>query len=217
MCNLYSMTRNREAIIRLFRISHNRAGNFEPKPAIFPGGVAPIIRTAEDGERELATMSWGFPLVQKDKAAKRVTNAREDTVLKSRFWRPSFEQRRCLVPVTSFSEPKGLRPAVWHWFALDERREPFAFAGLWRHWKGRLKPNADPVEMDVFAFLTTQPNAIVAPIHPTRMPVMLVGEKAQETWLNGTPEEAIALARPYPAERMKIVAKGDKKDETIAP
>ena len=25
MCNLYSMTRNREAILRLFRVSHNRA------------------------------------------------------------------------------------------------------------------------------------------------------------------------------------------------
>ena len=105
------------------------------------------------------------------KSAKRVTNAREDTVLESRFWRSSFEDRRCLVPVTSFSEPKGKKPAIWHWFALDETREPFAFAGLWRHWRGRLKPTADPVEMDVYAFLTTRPNEIVEPIHPTRMPV----------------------------------------------
>jgi putative SOS response-associated peptidase YedK len=215
MCNLYSMTRNREAIIRLFRVSHNRAAAFKPQSAIFPGNTAPIIRMTQDGERELVTMSWGFPLHQKDKAAKRVTNAREDTVLKSRFWRSSFEERRCLVPVTSFSEPKGLRPAVWHWYALDEMREPFAFAGLWRHWKGRLKPRADPVEMDVFAFLTTPPNAIVAPIHPTRMPVMLVGEKAQETWLDGTADEAIALARPYPAEDMKIVRSGSERKDLL--
>ena len=133
MCNLYSMTRNREAIIRLFRVSHNRAAAFEPQSAIFPGGSAPIVRCADDGERELVVMSWGFPLPQKGKSAKRVTNAREDTVLDSRFWRSSFEDRRCLVPVTSFSEPKGKKPAIWHWFALDETREPFAFAGLWRH------------------------------------------------------------------------------------
>ena len=44
------------------------------------------------------------------------------------------------------------------------------------------------------------------------MPVMLVGDEAQETWLTGSPKEAIELARPYPAERMKIVAKGDKQD-----
>ena len=66
--------------------------------------------------------------------------------------------------------------------------------------------------MDVYAFLTTQPNEIVSPIHPTRMPVMLVGDEAQETWLDGSPKEAIALARPYLADGMKIVAKGEKQD-----
>jgi len=206
------MTRNRDAIIRLFRVSHNRAAAFEPQSAIFPGGSAPIVRRAEDGERELVVMSWGFPLLQKGKSAKRVTNAREDTVLNSRFWRSSFEERRCLVPVTSFSEPKGQKPAIWHWFALNKKREPFAFAGIGHHWKGRLKPTADPVEKDVYAFLTTRPNEVVAPIHPTRMPVMLVGDEAQETWLTGSPKEAIVMARPYPADRMEIVAKGEKQD-----
>jgi len=33
MCNLYSMTRNREAILRLFRISDNRAATFDTKDA----------------------------------------------------------------------------------------------------------------------------------------------------------------------------------------
>ena len=60
MCNLYSMTRNRDAIIRLFRVSHNRAVVFEPQSATFPGGTAPIVRRAEDDERELVVMSWGF-------------------------------------------------------------------------------------------------------------------------------------------------------------
>jgi hypothetical protein len=43
MCNLYSMTRNREAILRLFRISHNRAVAVDPLPAIFPGYQAPVV------------------------------------------------------------------------------------------------------------------------------------------------------------------------------
>jgi putative SOS response-associated peptidase YedK len=64
MCNLYSMTRVPEAVRRLFRVSHNRAANFDPQPAIFPGYSAPIIRRAVDGERELVTMSWGFVLLQ---------------------------------------------------------------------------------------------------------------------------------------------------------
>ena len=60
MCNLYSMTRNREAILRLFRVSHNRATMFEPQSAIFPGYQAPVVRKATDGERELVVLNWGF-------------------------------------------------------------------------------------------------------------------------------------------------------------
>ena len=78
-----------------------------------------------------------------------------------------------------------------------------------------MKPTADPVEIDVYAFLTTQPNEIVEPIYPTRMPVMLVGEEAQETWLTGSSKEAIALARPYSADGMKIVARGEKQDVEV--
>jgi putative SOS response-associated peptidase YedK len=52
MCKLYSMTRNREAILRLFRVSHNRTTAFEPLPGIFPGYEAPVVRQAADGERD---------------------------------------------------------------------------------------------------------------------------------------------------------------------
>lgn len=214
MCNLYSQTRNREAIARLFRVSDNRAANFDPTPAIFPGHDAPVVRLADDGERELSVLSWGFVLPQQGKAAKRVTNARDEKVRTSNFWRSSFEDRRCLVPVTSFAEPKGKAPAVWYWFGLkgQESRPLFAFAGIWRSWKGPLKPDAEPVEMDVYAFLTTTPNEVVKPIHPSRMPVMLSDEEQFETWLTGSPDDAYRLARPHHAEAMRIVHKGEKKD-----
>jgi hypothetical protein len=57
MCNLYSMTRAPEAVLRLFRVSHNRAASIEGKPAIFPGYVAPVVRKAPDGERELVSIT----------------------------------------------------------------------------------------------------------------------------------------------------------------
>ena len=57
MCNLYSMTRNREAILRLFRIADNRAAAYPPRDAIFPGYQAPIVRKATDGERELVVIA----------------------------------------------------------------------------------------------------------------------------------------------------------------
>ncbi len=199
---------------RLFKVQHalDFTGNLQSLPAIFPAHEAPVVRLDDDGQRSLVMMNWGFVLPQKGKAVKRITNARDDNVRTSGFWRGSFEERRCLVPATSFAEPKGRRPAVWHWFGLDDERTLFAFAGLWRQFRGYLKPDSEPVEMDVYAFLTTQPNAIVKPVHPTRMPVMLVGEEAQETWIHGAPEEAYGLARPYPADGMKIVASGEKED-----
>ena len=114
MCNLYSMTKAREAVLRLFRVGHNRATAFEPLRAIFPGHAAPIVRRAEDGERELVTLTWGFVLLRDGYAPKRVTNARDDK-LQTPFWQPSFEARRCLVPATSFCEPHdGRKPATWH-------------------------------------------------------------------------------------------------------
>jgi putative SOS response-associated peptidase YedK len=85
LCNLYSLTRNREAILRLFRVSDNRAMALEPLSSIFPGHRAPVVRCAEDGERELVMLSWGFVLLQDGRAPRRVTNVRDDKVRTSTF------------------------------------------------------------------------------------------------------------------------------------
>jgi len=214
MCNLYSSTLPRQAIRQLFRVSSNRAMAFEPTPAIFPANDAPVVRLAEDGDRELVLSSWGFPLLMKGQAPKRVTNTRDDK-LGSSFWAPSFRERRCLVPVTSFAEPKGKRPATWHWFALDEARSLFAFAGIWRRYKGPLKADGETMELDVHSFLTTTPNELVATIHPTRMPVMLTREEEWERWLHGTLDEARGLIRLFPAEEMQIVQSGSERRDLM--
>lgn len=215
MCNLYSMTAAREAILRLFRISANRAAAVSPLDAIFPGHSAPVVRRASDGERELSMLSWGFVLPQQGKAPRRVTNMRDDKALQSAFWRDSFERRRCLVPVTSFAEPREVTPATWHWFALHgaEPRPLFAFAGVWRRWTGPIRKGGDPVDIDVFAFMTTLPNALVGTINHERMPVLLTTDADRDRWLEGAPEEAFALARPHPPEGMRMVQSGfEKKD-----
>lgn len=148
MCNLYSNGIARELTKKIFSVSDNRAANTDPLPAIFPANTAPVVRKAEDGERELANLSWGFVLLMRGQAPKRVTNFRDDK-LDSRFWRGSFEERRCLVPVTSFSEPKGRNPATWHWFALNEEREPFSFAGIWRSYNEPIRKDGEHVAVDV--------------------------------------------------------------------
>jgi len=218
MCNLYSLNKKRDMVARFFRVSDNRAVRFEPSPGIFPKNKAPVVREAEDAERELVLMSWGFMLPQKDKAPRAVTNVRDDKILTSSFWRPSFLERRCLVPASSFCEPNGdVKPATWHWFALKGGERPlFAFPGIWRRYKGPLKKDGPNVDIETYAFLTTTPNKLVETINHERMPVMLTREDEFETWLRGKPDEAFALAREYPPGEMRIVQQGFYKEDRVA-
>jgi putative SOS response-associated peptidase YedK len=63
----------------------------------------------------------------------------------------------------------------------------------------------------LFAFLTTEANALTKPIHAAAMPVMLTGDDL-DVWLMGAADEALALAKPFPPERMKIVLSGPRED-----
>jgi putative SOS response-associated peptidase YedK len=210
MCNLYSITRSQEAMRHLFRVMRDLSGNLPPLPAIFPDNLAPIVRTTPDGERELAMMRWGFPPPPNLGTAP-VTNVRN---LKSPYWRGWLKAEwRCLVPATSFCEWTDTRPKVTHWFAIDESRSLFAFAGIWRLWTGERK--GETGEHQMFAFLTTQSNDVVRPIHAKAMPVLLTTEQEFDTWLDGPANEAIALQRPLPNELLRIVAKGEKSDRVL--
>jgi putative SOS response-associated peptidase YedK len=211
------MTRAPEAVLRLFRVGHNRAAPIEGRNAIFPGYVAPVVRMADDGERELVNLNWGFVLLQQGLAPRRVTNVRDDKILTSKFWRPSFEQRRCLVPASSYCEPKGEKPATWHWFAIngDEDRPLFAFPGVWTRYRGPLKKNGENVDQEVFAFMTTEPNALTASINHERMPVLMSDPADFETWLSGSPEDAFKIARSYDAEQMRIVQSGADREDLL--
>ena len=210
MCNLYSMTRNTEAITRLFRVPHNRATAVTPLTSIFPGYQAPVVRKAADGERELVNLNWGFILLQKDRAPRRVTNVRDDKILTSPFWKPSFEQRRCLVPASSYCEPKGEKPATWHWFAMngDEQRPIFAFPGVWTRYRGPIRKNGANVDQEVFAFMTTEPNELTVSVNHERMPVLLVRARALRHLAQRLARRGFALAGSYPADGMRIVQSG---------
>lgn len=47
------------------------------------------------------------------------------------------------------------------------------------------------------------------------MPVLLTREEEFQTWLTGSPDEAFALAREYPADRMAIVQEGYDKEDLL--
>jgi putative SOS response-associated peptidase YedK len=212
MCNLYSLTKGQAVIRDWFRAKYDRTGNLPLFPSIFPDQFAPIVRNGADGERELVMARWGMPAPPQFDGQP-VTNIRN---LNSPHWRGWLgKNRRCIVPATSFCEYADTKPRKTPtWFALSEDRPLFAFAGLWTPWRGVRGPKSAPVQgmHELFGFLTTEANAIVAPIHPKAMPIILTSPAEVDRWLEADMPDALALQRPLPDDALRIVARGEKED-----
>jgi len=212
MCNLYSVTKGQQAIREFTRAALDTTGNLPSMPAIFPDGMAPVVRRNSDNQRELTMMRWGMP-GPPQLAGAPITNIRNTT---SPHWRRWLgPANRCLVPATSFSEWENTKPKKTPvWFALDESRPLFAFAGIWTTWHGKRGTKADPVEGEhnLYGFLTTDANCVVGAIHPKAMPVVLTTADEMDVWMNSPWGEAQLLQRPLADESVRIVAKGQNRD-----
>lgn len=192
MCNRYRMTAKQAELAAKFGIDPTLImpePERLPPPELFPKRLAYVVRE-EDGKRALDAMAWGFPPPPKSRAP--VTNVRN---LASPFWRSALSRpdRRCLVPVTEFCEWEGEPGSkIDRWFSLPAS-PVFAFAGVWR-----------PTEQGpAFAFLTCEPNPLVAPIHAKAMPVILHPED-YDTWLRDETATACSLAQPFPSQLMQV-------------
>jgi hypothetical protein len=87
------------------------------------------------------------------------------------------------------------------------------FAGIWvPQWKAVRKVKEGGVTTNLFACLTTEANAEVAPIHPKAMPVILTQADELEAWLAAPWAVAKELQRPLSDGMLSVVAR-DKSDQ----
>lgn len=195
MCNLYRMTRNRDEVAKWFDAVNELGGaNFGDE--VYPGYPGAVI-----AEGRLRQMTWGFPLPMKAKDGRQlkpkpVNNARTDK-LDSFFWRFSFEERRCLIPVSAWAEAEGPKGAMTRTWISRPDADLFAIAGIWRNsneWG------------DAYSMVMTDACGVAAECH-TRMPVLLAQSDLQ-TWIAGSPDEARALCRPWEGD-LKIDRTGE--------
>jgi len=202
MCNLYRMTGAAQAIAQLFA-AETGGRNLPAMDAIYPDQLAPVVKIQGPDQgtgRQLEMMRWGWPPFGEIKRP--ITNVRN---LASPLWRSALADpaRRCLVPVTAFSEwsaapdPQTGRKRK-HWFDLAD--DPlFAFAGLWRMTEEGAR----------FAFLTCAPNAVVGRVHPKAMPVILRAGDGFDRWLTTDGAGAAAMQVPLADALMREIEGDD--------
>lgn len=195
MCNRARFAGEPETLLTTFGVDwlteRPRDNRFDPRE-LYPRSRACVIRSVE-GCRVLDVMSWD---VLAGGAKFPMTNVRQ---LDLPQWRrlASDPRNRCLIPLTAFCEwtPKpipehGIKGEMW--FSVTDQ-PIFAVAGLWQ----------TIGDQRCFAMLTCEANDLVRPIHPKGMVTVLATED-QERWMTGDYDEALALQRPYSAERMNV-------------
>jgi putative SOS response-associated peptidase YedK len=207
MCGRFTNQFTWRELVELYRITEpylTPQSNLQPRFNFAPTDTGPVIRLDREGRRQPAMMRWGLvPSWSKDgKGGAAMINAKAETVDEKPAYRKAFASRPCLVPADGFYEWKQIGPKEKQpYFITTTFEEPFAFAGLWEWWRAKDVPSDAP-GLETFTILTTEPNALCAPIH-NRMPVML----AQEDWWRwlGTPEDrnTVLAHAMFPAERME--------------
>ena len=166
--------------------------------------VVAVVR-GEDGDPEAKLLRWGLiPRWAKDlKIGSRLINARSETAGRQSAFRDliASADHRALVLADGFYEwlrSEDPRQPRQPFHLTVDGGEPFALAGLWT--RARIEDEL----IESVTILTTEPNAVVAPLH-NRMPVILPDRETELAWLSPRLDAAgaEALCVPLDPSRMR--------------
>ena len=208
MCGRYVSVSSSTILAERFAVETVRVPDeAEPDYNVTPRAEVPVVAESSTDGRVLDRVRWGLvPSWAKDlKIGDRLINARAESVATSNAFKRAFARRRCIVPADGFYEWQKIekRRAKQPWFVRRRDGEPIAFAGLWEIWHDP-KEGDDAPRIRSCVIITTEPNALMAPIHD-RMPVVLP-ESAWDTWLDRENHDVDALQKllvPAPSEEFE--------------
>lgn len=206
MCGRFALSKSDRIDWAQFGV--RRGPQLPPHWNLGPGRDIAVVRT-DDGAPAVALLRWGLvPFWADDPSiGNRLANARAESAPDKPSFRAAFKQRRCLILADGFYEWQtpagGGRKQPWFIQRIDGA--VFALAGLWERWSPRgAAPAPDrPTVLETCAVLTTEPNALMAPIH-SRMPV-IIPPSAYADWISptSTAETARALLAPWAPEEWR--------------
>ena len=189
----------------------------EPQPLYATTGIGPCQQGPFVRAGSAAVGQWGLiPWFSKTRRpANRsgrpisTNNCRIETVATaSSFKGPWGRGQRCLIPAQDYDEPYwGTGRNIWWRFGRKDGK-PWALAGLWAEWTdpqtGEVLPSYTMLTQncDAHPLLSRmhKPDPSLPQDAQDKRSVIAIEPHHWQTWLHGTPEEAMALVQLPPED-----------------
>lgn len=188
MCGRFTLSASPQELRDEFGLGE--VPDFPPRYNIAPQQPVAVIRRGAGNAPQFRLMQWGLiPHWSKDPSiGPKLINARCETLHEKPSFRSAFRYRRCLIPANGFYEWQKAKAGIKQpYYFREKAHRVFALAGLWETWG----------EIETCTIITTQPSAVVAPIHQ-RMPVIIAAEH-YSVWLDSqiqAPQQLFHLFDP---------------------
>jgi len=204
MCGRYSLDKDPSDDLRQYfpGIKFNPVFEFRSNIDVRPSQSVPVVISI--GESIYCSLlRWGLIFSWSQEESPKLTpiNARSEILRTKNESKPSFRQKRCIVPINSFYE--------WHTPAKQEKKSSktlyrfyskefplLLLAGLWD------TRNSSKGPIQSFAIVTTTSNRSVSPVHE-RMPVILSQDSASD-WMNTNRDPVAYIPLFQPASQLML-------------
>src|SRR5258706_3941440 len=208
MCSNYETVTETDRLLHFFGVTRDLSQPSISVTEIWPTGLAPFIRLAEDGSgnRVIEDGRFGLlpPFTKEVAFGRKTYNARSETVhLKSSFRESWAQGRRCIIPAEALYELCYESGKAERW-VVHQDGAPMGLAGIYSPWtdtEGRTR--------GTFAMLTINADGhpvysrFYAPGEEKRM-VVILDPKDYDRWLTCTPDEAKTFFKQWQGELVTL-------------